>query len=66
MAEDVSLSWDDSSALQLASNNMVGKTVSSGYSDNNGLSMGTVGLTRVGNLFAAAQVFIRFDGDQEC
>ena len=66
MAEAYSLSFDDSNTLQTASNNMVGETVSSGYADNNGLSMGAVGLTRVGQNSAAAQLEIRFDGDQGC
>ena len=60
------LSSDDSDTLQTASSNMVGMTVSSGYSDNSGLSMGVVRLARIGQNFADVILDIRFDGDEAC
>jgi len=66
MANADQLSSDDSDTLQAVSSNMVGQTVSSGYSDDAGQSMGTVALARTGQNIAQAIVFIRFDGDEAC
>lgn len=60
------LSADDSDTLQAASGYMIGRTVSSGYSDDGGISSGVVELVRVGQNAAQAGLDFRFDGDQEC
>ena len=66
MAVANQLSADDYDTLQAASSNMVGMTVSSGYSDDSGLSMGVVVLSRIGPNTALSSLDIRFDGDEAC
>ena len=66
MGKERKLSSDDSLVLQAAANGMVGQTVSSGRSDHDGQSQGSVKVVRVGQNVAESGVDIRFGGDEQC